>query len=244
MKNKIDKIDWKLAEIIGILLGDGHISKVENSIFVSGHTNDEFYYRNRVMPLFEKIFGLMPHFYPVKGKNACLLQLNSKNVHSFLTNEIGLVKGNKINTIVPATILKSKMLQKHFIRGVFDTDGWLKFSKQSKSFHYYPRIRIQFKESIYGKEIGKILSTLGFRFSSWDDTRRENAVFYYEISGDSMLDKWIKEIGICNIVQGSRYLFWRKFGFFETKLTFLERCEKIDLNLATNYINVGAPDSS
>jgi len=140
--------------------------------------------------------------------------------------------------------MKNRKLQKHFIRGVFDTDGWLKFSKQSKPVHYYPRIRIQSKESIYGKEIGEILSKLGFNYSSWDDTRRENTVFYYEISGVPMLEKWIKEIGIGNIVQGSRYLFWRKFGFFETKLSFLERCEKIDLNLATNYINVGAPDIS
>jgi len=80
------KIDWRLAETIGILLGDGHISKVENSIFVSGHINDQFYYRNRVMPLFKKIFGLMPHLYHVKGKNACLLQLNSKT-HSLFFNK-------------------------------------------------------------------------------------------------------------------------------------------------------------
>lgn len=236
---KIPEKDGNLAELIGIILGDGNLHSTQNRITITGSIEDQFYYNSRVVPLFNTLFHVIPRFSFRKDKNACDLVLEDKNIFNKIT-EIGLVRGNKLNATIPSFLLDNECLMKHFLRGLFDTDGSIKFSKQTKKVNYYPRIRICLKESTFAKRIGVILNSLDFSFSKWLDLRSLNPIIYYEISGLEMLNKWVKDIGFGNMVHGSKYLFWKKFGFHKLGSSLEERMNKMGLPLS-NYLIINCP---
>lgn len=113
-----------LAEIVGILLGDGHIG-YNGYISISLNERDYFEYVNYVENL---VFITLNHkFYRGnwKGNPSCT-RLSIRNVSLVSKLEkIGLYKGKKRNnkTDVPVWILKSVSFQKRCIKGLFDTDG-------------------------------------------------------------------------------------------------------------------------
>ena len=88
-----------LAEIIGIMLGDGnlYISTRHNAyqIRVAGNSvSDKEYLINFVKPLFEKTFGVPIHIKHVPKKHTLYVCCNSKEVCLILIRH-GLTPGNK-----------------------------------------------------------------------------------------------------------------------------------------------------
>ena len=81
----------------------------------------------------------------------------------------------------------------HFLRGLFDTDGCLKFSKQTKNISYYPRIRFCFQDSTLINDLRLSLKSLEFNYGFNKDKR--NNTYFFEISGKENLEKWIRLIG-------------------------------------------------
>jgi intein/homing endonuclease len=120
-----NKYSEELAEFVGILLGDGHISPTQ--ILITTSRNEEKYLRY-LKGLMKNLFGVDPH--TSKGKSSNQSRLNAidtyigstKIVRYFL--EMGLVK-NKVESQVdvPQWIKKNKKYGKRFLRGFFDTDG-------------------------------------------------------------------------------------------------------------------------
>lgn len=43
------------------------------------------------------------------------------------------------------------------------------------------------------------------------------------LSGPGMLEKWVKEIGFSSIKKYSKYLFWKKFGYYIPNITYKKR---------------------
>ena len=131
------------AELAGLIAGDGYLHKDYNRIIITGSLDDIYYYKNYINLKFIKNFKIKPHIYKRNNKNAYDLQIENKEVFSFFTNKLGMIRGSKKNRVlIPDKIFKNKEFSKRFIRGLFDTDGCLKFSKQTKDFNYYPRIQI------------------------------------------------------------------------------------------------------
>ena len=127
----------KTVELAGLIAGDGYLHKSCNRIIVTGSLDDLYYYENYIIPIFIKSFNITPKLYKRKGKNAYDLQIENKNVFSFFVNELGMIRGSKKNRVlIPDKIIKNKEFSKNFIRGLFDTDGCLKFSKQTKNLNY------------------------------------------------------------------------------------------------------------
>lgn len=230
------KLDWKVAELIGAIIGDGYLHLTENRIVITGSLEDQFYYKFRLIPLFKSVFHKEPKISFRKNQNACDLVLENKGVFDILVNKIGLVRGNKTHATVPSDLLKNIRLMKAFLRGLFDTDGSLKFSKQNKEINYYPRIRIALKDSQITEVLELILNSLKFNFSKTHDNRFSSFILCYEISGMKMLDKWVNEIGFGNMVHASKYLFWKKFGFHKIKSNLEERLNS--LKLSQKYLTV------
>src|SRR3989344_6983144 len=220
MKFKLNK---ETAELAGVIAGDGYLHKFTNRIIIKGSI-DDYYYINYLMPSFIKNFNIKPILYKQKNKNSYFLQIENKNVFSFFVKELGMKRGAKhLKVLIPMKIMLNNAFSKSFVRGLFDTDGGLKFSKQNKKFNYYPRIRICAKKSPMTKQIKIILDRLRFNYSKYLDKRREGDINNYEISGFNNLNKWLKLIGMSNPVNISKVLFIKKKGFYEPNLSLLER---------------------
>lgn len=113
------KKDESFAEILGILLGDGHLSS--GQVWVTLGTKEKIY-ADYVDKLFFKIFG-----YNLKScfrRDGNLdLYLGFKELVNYLKN-MGLVE-NKVRSQVgvPLWILRNKKFYAPCLRGLFDTDG-------------------------------------------------------------------------------------------------------------------------
>src|SRR3989338_2002203 len=209
-------LDWKLAELYGIILGDCYVHKNGYSIIIVSNSEEEFYLKNRVMPFFETIFSKKPYFALRKDRNACYIQVNSKAIVNQFTDMFTMSKGEKSKCRVSKQIMKNRHLMSHFIRGLFDTDGCIKFSKQARQFNYYPRIQFYFKNGPLTNDLKSIIKNLGFNFSGYID-KRFGGLYVIQISGSENLNKWMNKIGSANPVHITKMLQWKNDGVVKPK---------------------------
>jgi intein/homing endonuclease len=223
--NKME-INEDVAELVGIILGDGHIHTKNNLITIVGSIEDLEYFKKRVMPLFELLFNKKPILKRRNDSNAYYLMIYSKEILDFLINEVGLKRGSKEKAHSPKKIISNKKLIPHFLRGLFDTDGCIKFSKQSKDINYYPRIQIALRHSPIAKELKELFKILNFNYGTWNESRFSGITFY-QISGNKNTERWFKEISPNNPVHYTKYLFWKKYGYYIPKSTLEFRKSKL-----------------
>ena len=134
--------DW--AYLLGVIHGDGHISKRTIQISV-GHNAP--FYADTLTALITEL-GLSPCLYNTKS---CIrIDINSQK-H---TNDFRKLKNNGMWSI-PIDINKS-----HYVAGVIDTDGCVSnvSSKQKKM-----AVIISLKKSGNLLKVGKLLADIGFR---------------------------------------------------------------------------------
>lgn len=125
---KKPRISVKLAELIGILLGDGSLSERNYSIEITLNRNEEFLYSNYVSNLIYELFGILPKKIFPSDKNVLKLRINSKSLFEFLVG-MGLVYGRNEKSI-PSFIYNDRKLMTANLRGLFDTDGSLHLSSR------------------------------------------------------------------------------------------------------------------
>lgn len=120
-----NQITMELAELLGILVGDGSIGvkSAENMLTVAVGKKHRSY-AEHVAFLFEKVFGIGAEIY--EKPNCFNVILCSKNAVDFV-DSIGLKKGKTFrDKIIPDIIWKSPPAYRcAFIRGLFDTDGYV-----------------------------------------------------------------------------------------------------------------------
>ena len=112
----------KLAELIGVIIGDGSISRFQTRVTLDKKNDKE--YSSYVKYLFETLFSLKPSVY-VSNKNSVVeISVSSKALVDYLM-KIGLPKGNKITQEIdiPEWIRQDPSFSKSCLRGIFDTDG-------------------------------------------------------------------------------------------------------------------------
>src|SRR3989338_703155 len=180
------KISNDLAELIGIILGDGYVHKISDTIVISGSLDDHEYYEKYILPLIGRLFTAKGSIYFQKEKSVCYLAINSKEAMKIIL-DIGLQRGKK-NYKMPKSIKKQR-LYPHILRGLFDTDGSIKFSKQNKKVYYYPRIQFALMPSDITNFISSMLDELGFKYGNWvEDNSRgfktNSKLEYFHISGN------------------------------------------------------------
>ena len=115
------KTDHFLAEILGILNGDGHISKINNEICVVSSILEKDYVLY-IKKLFEKQFNLK--FKMQKQHNKLKLRTYSKKLAELLNKKYKTPRGKKTGKLrIPKQIFNSKKMLTFYIKGLFDTDG-------------------------------------------------------------------------------------------------------------------------
>lgn len=112
----------RLAELIGVLMGDGHVGLYQTSIVTNADT--DYQHALFVKALIEDLFKIQVHVRKRRNEKACEIVISSKSVSRFLVSQ-GIPQGNKITmgVHIPHWIQKKSLYRKAFIRGLFDTDG-------------------------------------------------------------------------------------------------------------------------
>lgn len=112
----------KLAEFIGICLGDGYTGTYQTEITLNAIADKE--YISYVIELIKRLFPDVTLSIAKKmGENAITLRINAKQVSDFLKKQ-GIIAHAKF---VPAWILNTPTYRKSCMRGLFDTEGSISF---------------------------------------------------------------------------------------------------------------------
>ena len=160
-------LDEHQSEILGIMFGDGSMSKVGGSIqiTVTGHkVEDNEYLINHVCPLFAQDFSIKMKVRYRPNEKTMDIYTYSKKIASILSSwgmPLGLKNAAKLEPTV-------QLSEKAFIRGLFDTDGCI-YRKCGK----YKQIQFKGSSLTLMEYAFKCLKKLGFHPSAigQDETR-------------------------------------------------------------------------
>lgn len=199
----------KLAEFLGILVGDGHLSDYQVSIYMNSISDKE--YADFVQKLIGRLFDVFVSKRIVKKEHTIRIVASSKNLVAFL-NKRGMPVGNKLKSDlkIPDWIRERPIYEKAFIRGLFDTDGcvYLDAHKINGRKYFYMGWTITSYADSLRADIIAILKQNGFsptqRFSQKSVylRRQEEIRRYFEEIGTSNLKHLNRYIGFCSDIKG------------------------------------------
>ncbi len=203
------------AELIGIHTGDGTLYKTSRSLVweVRGSLNEKEYYNINIVQLLRKIFKIeLNPKYRSGGANGCYCVQTTKKeiIYFFIKN--GFNPGSKTLTgRIPEVINKtSDTCKLAFLRGLFDTDGCIRFDRiNNQKKHAYPRLEFCFASKLLRDDLASLVSSLGFRCYTWG--KRD---FKLCISGEKQAKKWFSEVKPANKKHLNRYGFWLTQGYY------------------------------
>lgn len=204
---KIPKESVELAEFIGIILGDGCISRYYKpgkcayaAVRIAGHAEKDYdYLVNYVKPLIEKLFDIKVSVkrHSDLNKKTIYLIIYGIKLIDFL-KEMGLKSGNKIQnqTTIPKWIFSDDEYLKACVRGLYDTDGSL-----YELLPHWPGL-FQLNFDNYNitllKDMRKALIQLDFHPSKIHGTKTKNGT-KVDITRKAEIKKFYKEIGTSNL---------------------------------------------
>lgn len=186
----------ELAELIGIILGDGNIWEDRGYYYISiagDAKKDRDYLLEYVKPLFEKLFNIEINFREHKINNEIFLYKGSKDA-VFTLKQFGLLAGDKKKNDVgiPPWIFKSESYLKACVRGLIDTDG----AVCPITGRNYPYIWFYSSISNLRKTFSLAMKRLGFKTSKW--IFQKNKSPYIFIGSKEMIKKYIETISFKN----------------------------------------------
>lgn len=142
-KVKLPQHSEELAELMGILAGDGHLGTYQVSITTNADTDIE--HAQYVRDLFVKLFDSHVSIKRKLTCNAVVVLLSSKTVCDFLESQ-GMIRGNKVVAQIspPPWVVKREEYRKSYLRGLIDTDGTAYYDKHCVKGKSYSSICIAF----------------------------------------------------------------------------------------------------
>ena len=191
-------ITSELAELVGILLGDGSISIYTSKKYstyyrvkVTFHKEDKAYLAY-VRGLMNKLLGFQPSVVIRKKENTSDLILCRKQVVEELL-ALGLQKSPKWNRARVPLAFMTKDLGKFVLKGYFDTDGSVVIANNNGIV--YPRLEMKICPSPMQKQLIELLKLYGFEPGVYALDKHKVRV---QMNGKKPLFKWVKEIGFSN----------------------------------------------
>jgi len=210
----------ELAEFIGIMVGDGHISnrirKDRNSgqvyeIQIHGNIKDKKYYSKYVNTIIFNLFNIKFKIHLLQSRNAVLLLRNSKAIHSSLKYYFEL-PSRKDNIEVPKIIMQSsEEIKTAFLRGFFDADGCFVVKYKPNS---YPVVQAASKSSQLINEIAEVLAQVNIPSCTFKDDKyygkrnKRYITHCINVNGRKRVEKYMNSIGFSNKNKIEKY---RKF---------------------------------
>lgn len=181
----------ELAEVYGIALGDGCISRyyaksdkrTRTCLVFTCHQDEAKYCEVYIRTPIKKCFGTKGYMQIRQKYHATILTFHAQNVVNWFMNK-GFPCGKKQEIIVPETISKDKMLMRSCIRGIFDADGCvyrrygttyehfvIQFKMKSKTLLQQIKMHLS-DEGIASNQITRDRSCSVLRITTQSDVRR------------------------------------------------------------------------
>lgn len=195
-------INSNIAEIVGILIGDGYIyrrnRKYQIGFVGSPKTDVELF--GHLQKLILKEWNKETKIKVRAG--GLRLVFNSKEICDFLINDLSIPHGEgKCEKVtIPKIILEDWNLAKYTIRGIMDTDGTVFVSKKP-GIEKYPTIEITTTSPILANQLRKILLNQGFRVANIRQSLSKlskRVAYRVPLYGKSNLKMWLDKIGFSN----------------------------------------------
>lgn len=185
----------KEAELIGMHVGDGtlYLSKKTLVWELRGSIYEQNYY-DHVASLLKEL--LMVEVKPkYRGPNSYGIQTTNKIITNFFINN-GFNPGTKTYTVRVPDYIKSANgeVKLSFLRGLFDTDGCIRFEKNRTKYNSYPRIEFGFASKLLVEDLKILFNELGFRWHAWQSKRKDGVAFRISSAGFKNLDKWTNKV--------------------------------------------------
>ena len=189
----------ELAELFGIILGDGHVetTKIGTKIRVycidiaGDSRNDKIYLETYVFNLFDKLFRETGTIKFARFANSVCLRVYGKRMVEFV-NKKGIYSGNKKtnNQRIPKWILENPVYLRACLRGLIDADGCIYYISKKTNRN----LRVSFTSCIPAlmEDVRNSFIKLGFNPSK---IMREQEIY---LSSKDDVNKFIKEIGFSN----------------------------------------------
>lgn len=196
-----NKNSVQLAELCGILLGDGCIFSDGKAICVSGHKiHDYKFLKMHVSSLFQNLFRRKPYVYLSKTENSMRLVVYSKEAVKFLLKYIFVMgEKKKAKAKIPDYYFNDNKLFRACLRGLSDTDG---------TVCPHPHTKIMYCLTITIPELmsSAIRAYKQLNFSI--GVSGDNIYFY----GEKKLTKFFEEIGSSNSKHLVKWKHFKKTG--------------------------------
>lgn len=173
-----------LAELLGIILGDGHLENKTLTITGNSHEKAHYFY---LINKIKELFGLNSKIIKLKKQTTMQLKVYSTELINFLKDN-NFATGNKIKNKIslPEWIFEKNEFMYGALRGLFDTDGGI-YQKQKK----YKRAIIEFQtHSPYIRDnLFRLLRSIKFNpsKSSWNVRiqNQEEVLTFFKLIGSS-----------------------------------------------------------
>lgn len=181
----------ELAELIGIILGDGGITDYQVRVTQNKETDKD--YSLYIIWLFKHLFGLNAVIRDDKHEKTRDIIISSINLVECLL-EMGLRKGNKVKQQVdiPSWIKINDRFKKACLRGLFDTDGSFYIDKHRIKNKYYfnPGLILTTYSRPLFSSVKMILESLGY-----DPTTGKRNLY---LRKENEIMRYFREIGSSN----------------------------------------------
>lgn len=149
------------AELVSIIIGDGHLSAGQVEITLDARERP---YAQYVQKLFKEVTGFESTILD-RSSTVLTVSLSGKAICAQINN-LGVEYGNKTikQNYIPAWISENEDFCKAFIRGIFDTDGCLYLDKHiiNKVSYMHLGIALSASNPDFLSRVGDLLIDLGF----------------------------------------------------------------------------------
>ncbi len=230
-------LDEKLAEYIGIHIGDGSASIHKNSTRIDydykctgNPVEDKLWYDSFVIPLNKELYNIdiKPNYF---SDGTYGIRFRSKAVVLYIRDILRIPIGKKSHIVdIPDYIKEGKKsIKAAFLRGLFDTDFCITFKDKGRGKHDYPVISASFASVKLRNSVLNILKEFDIGFNAYDkeiiDPRFRNIVLSNSIfiNGVDNTNLWFKVIGSNNERNVSKFNLWSKLSYYPMNLNLYER---------------------
>lgn len=216
LKNNIcipKRLTPKLAEFIGVVIGDGHVGCYKNrigkptythyEIRISGNIKDYSYYSGYVNNLTYELFNIRFELRKHKSEKSVTLSKDSKALFYFLSECVNIPK-RKDNIRVPKQIRNGSLsIKSSFLRGLADAD--FTFTLKNKEGKIYPVVQGSSKSKALITDVCLLLEELNLKYSTfleksyYKKRQKLYAVHRIYLNGNNNVEEWFSKVGFSNL---------------------------------------------
>jgi hypothetical protein len=212
--------DNDIWELMGVLLGDGCLSKyyakyerrfIYEISFTGNMFDDLDFYRQRIIPILREKFEVSGNYYLRPKYHVICIRIRSKRIFNFF-RDLGMPVGKKKKTIrITSRMFRESLdVKAAILRGLLDTDGHI-FARKDEGYKY-PHLEISSGSISFLKDLNLLIRTFGLPAYLHVYVRGQREGGNVLIRGGKNIKLWMERIGSSNPTHINRYNTWLLTG--------------------------------